>query len=82
MPSFNEYEQSGRTLMVKFTCQRCYRHKIVHLEAVDKGLKNYGNLHDLKIPYWKDLLGIGPLLCPECAEAYEKFMQHEEEAEK
>lgn len=80
---FSEYSSNGRTLLVMFTCHRCGKGKLETLEEHDKDMSDsYGYLHHIKPPEgWKDLLH-GPLLCPECHEAYQLFMQNKTEETK
>lgn len=78
MPHFNEYKSGGVTLMVRFTCKRCGRTQVENLEDMDKDPESYGYLHNLKKPKgWNNLHIHGPLLCPECLQAYAAFMQKE-----
>lgn len=80
MPQFNEYEDDGVTLTVRFTCRRCGRTQTEKLEDVDKDKESYGRLDSLKRPEgWGKLHLYGPLLCPECVNAYEAFMRNEKE---
>lgn len=84
MPQFNQYEQKGRKLMVEFTCRRCGR---THLDPLEKHKNDdhepYGNLSfGVKPPEgWAELL-YGPLLCPDCVEAYEHFMNPTKEVDR
>ena len=80
MPTFNEYSSSGRTLLVKFTCRRCGKEHIEPLEAHDNDMnEGYGHLHHIRPPKgWEELLH-GPLLCPECVQAYKIFMGNTKE---
>lgn len=73
------YEGYGRTIMVRFRCQRC---KV----TADRQLKDcrpngyaIRNLSDLAAPEgWYDGGFYYPTLCKECAEKYDKFMNGEE----
>lgn len=81
MPQFNNYQDNGRTLMVKFTCRRCGREIVEELEAhADDLTESYGQLHVIKPPEGWQELPYGPLLCSECYEAFLKFMNNSQEA--
>ena len=78
---FHEYRdgRGSRELMVKFTCLRCKKELIEPLQIVDKRSNEvYGYLHNLKEPEgWYEAVH-GPLFCPDCYKAYERFMKNEE----
>lgn len=83
MPHFNQYDIEGVTLTVRFTCQRCGRTQLENLEDVDKDPESYGHLHNLNKPEgWGNLHLYGPLLCPECVNAYKAFMRNEKEVKR
>ena len=79
---FYEYSNGSRTLLVMFTCKRCGRTEIELLESHEKDMSDsYGYLHYIKPPEgWKDLLH-GPLLCPDCFNDYQLFMQNKTKKE-
>ena len=79
MPSFNDYEDNGRTLMVKFTCQRCGKEHTGRLEDHDKDPESYGYLRSLKPPKGWIEIPYHTLLCPECSRAFVSFMRNEKE---
>lgn len=77
----NEFSDSkgSRELMVKFTCRRCKKELIEPLQDVIKRSNEvYGHLHNLREPEgWYEALH-GPLFCPDCYKAYERFLKNEE----
>lgn len=70
------HEIRGRTLMVQFKCGRCGK---TALEEFSKQAdRTEGNLQCFKPPEgWQDDGLYTPLLCPECAEQYRKFIANE-----
>lgn len=79
---FNKYSDRGRALLVRFTCHRCGAQKIEELgphnhDDPDGG----GHLQYIEPPKGWDELAFGPLLCPECLEAFTDFMGGQKEVE-
>lgn len=71
-----KYETHGRKLLVEFKCRRCKITAIRPLEECMKEAKEcYRCLYDLKPPKeWEDGGFYYPMFCPDCAKAYEEFM--------
>lgn len=78
MPHFNDYESDGRTLMVKFTCTRCGLNLIAPLKEHDTDPESYGYLHHLKPSKGWGEIPYNVLLCPECIQAFQDFMNNKE----
>ena len=78
--TINTYETHGRRLMVEFTCRRCRTRVVRPLEeCMREQTECYRELYDLKPPAdWEDGGFYYPLFCPECAKAYELFMNGKE----
>jgi hypothetical protein len=77
MPSFNDYNQNGRELLVRFTCSRCGKVRTEELEPLDKKAgDHYGYLSDLPLPKgWSDYLIHSRLLCDDCTDKLYKFFK-------
>lgn len=77
MPQFSRYQDSGRRLMVEFTCLRCKITRIEELEPLDKKAgDHYGNLSSLGIPDgWTQWHYSGILLCGDCTQKLKEFME-------
>lgn len=73
-----KFETHGRKLLVEFKCSRCKTTVTRPLkECVDE--IEYRNLYDLRPPKGWDNGGFYyPMFCPECKEAYDRFMNNEE----
>lgn len=77
----NHYSSHGRTLLVKFTCNRCKKTETRPLkdcmtEIAESGFRD---LHDLRPPEgWENGGFYYPMFCPRCKKAYERFMNGEE----
>lgn len=84
MPSFNDYDKYGRTLLVRFTCYRCGKIHIEELEPLDeKAGDHYGHLTRLPIPKgWSDWLWPRFLLCNDCTTKLSEFMNAYKKEEK
>ena len=75
-----EYETHGRKLLVEFKCYRCKKTATRPLqECMGESRECYRDLYDLSPPQdWQDGGFYYPLFCPECAKAYERFMDGKE----
>lgn len=71
-----QFASHGRRLIVEFKCYRCKTTATRPLEeCMEEQREFYQGLHDLKPPKeWEDGGFYYPLFCPECAEAYKRFM--------
>lgn len=76
MMEVKQYETHGRKLLVEFKCYRCRTTALKALEeCMNETTECYRNLYDLKPPKgWKDGGFYYPMFCPNCAKAYEDFM--------
>ena len=76
----NRYETHGRRLLVEFTCRRCRTRAVRSLEeCMNEQKECYRELYDLAPPEgWKNGGFYYPLFCPECAKAYELFIDGKE----
>lgn len=70
------YSLRGRTLFIEFKCGRC---GTTYFEPYEKQAANTeGNLQCFKPPEgWQDDGLYNPLLCPECAEQFHRFLRNE-----
>lgn len=74
--NITEFSSHGRTLMVEFKCRRCKTTALRPFE--DCVSKDYRGLYDCEPPKeWRDGGFYYPLFCPECHEAYKRFMNME-----
>lgn len=76
----NEYESHGRTLLVEFKCYRCKKTETRTLKEIANEGDGYNRgLYDLNPPTgWKNGGFYHPLFCPDCKNAYERFMNNED----
>ena len=73
------YEEFGRTMMVRFKCQRCKKTEYRPLKDCLPSDCPVRNLSDLEAPTgWRDGGFYHPTFCPECAEKYKRFMDGED----
>ena len=77
------YKTHGRTLLVEFECYRCKKTATRPLEeCMREQTERYSDLYDLTPPKdWRDGGFYYPMFCPECAKAYDKFMNAERKCE-
>ena len=74
------FESSNRRLMIEFSCRRCRRVELEPLESAVARMDDYSPFRLDDIPYpagWKDGGFFYNILCPDCAAAYERFMNME-----
>ena len=71
------YESHGRKLMVEFKCYRCKKTAIRPLkDCIEEARDECRDLHDLNPPQgWRNGGFYYPSFCPECAKAYDSFME-------
>jgi hypothetical protein len=72
----NRYETHGRKLLVEFECRRCKKTITRSLkECMEEVTECYRELYDLNPPTgWQNGGFYYPLFCPDCKNAYERFM--------
>ena len=70
-----KYEGYGRTIMVRFQCRRCEKIALRKLEDCVPSDSPVRDLYDLIPPKeWKNGGFYYPTFCPDCAKAYDQFI--------
>lgn len=76
--TFDRFEESERTICIKFECYRCKQIAYRTMEECRPKDREPTFLRDMKPPDdWDNARKIGHLLCPECTQKFNAFMKGE-----
>ena len=76
--TFDRFNEDGRTICIQFECYRCKQIAYRTMEECHPKNRELIFLRDMELPSdWGNAGRFGHLLCPECKQKFDAFMNGE-----